>query len=302
MSSSGPRVRINETSLYAAEQSFAIRAYNERKNAAGVVWTRAMRRLYTLVSHAIANDEPVLLVGETGCGKTTVCQMLADALDKTLYTVNAHQNTETGDLIGAQRPLRNRANIEASLRADILSLPEIQTNLKERSVSTDELLQLYDQAMRANTMVTANTDIISQIQAKRNQRNALFEWADGSLVQAMKSGQLFLLDEISLADDSVLERLNSVLETQRTLLLAEKGSADAWIVAQQGFQFFATMNPGGDYGKRELSPALRNRFTEIWVPSLSDMDDILQITQAKLNPLAVMYAPALVEFAQWFNM
>lgn len=25
------------------------------------------------------------------------------------------------------------------------------------------------------------------------------------------------------------------------------------------------MNPGGDFGKRELSPALRNRFTEIWV-------------------------------------
>lgn len=25
------------------------------------------------------------------------------------------------------------------------------------------------------------------------------------------------------------------------------------------------MNPGGDYGKKDLSPALRNRFTEIWV-------------------------------------
>ena len=24
------------------------------------------------------------------------------------------------------------------------------------------------------------------------------------------------------------------------------------------------MNPGGDYGKKELSPALRNRLTEIW--------------------------------------
>lgn len=25
----------------------------------------------------------------------------------------------------------------------------------------------------------------------------------------------------------------------------------------------ATMNPGGDFGKRELSPALRSRFTEV---------------------------------------
>jgi midasin len=27
------------------------------------------------------------------------------------------------------------------------------------------------------------------------------------------------------------------------------------------------MNPSGDFGKKELSPALRNRFTEIWVES-----------------------------------
>ena len=29
------------------------------------------------------------------------------------------------------------------------------------------------------------------------------------------------------------------------------------------------MNPGGDFGKRELSPALRNRFTEIWVDPIT---------------------------------
>lgn len=29
------------------------------------------------------------------------------------------------------------------------------------------------------------------------------------------------------------------------------------------------MNPSGDFGKRELSPALRNRFTEIWVEPIT---------------------------------
>lgn len=46
----------------------------------------------------------------------------------------------------------------------------------------------------------------------------IFEWQDGPLVQAMKCGDLFLVDEISLADDSVLERLNSVLEPERVLV------------------------------------------------------------------------------------
>ena len=36
----------------------------------------------------------------------------------------------------------------------------------------------------------------------------LFEWRDGPLVTAMRTGEMFLVDEISLADDSVLERLN----------------------------------------------------------------------------------------------
>lgn len=46
----------------------------------------------------------------------------------------------------------------------------------------------------------------------------IFLWQDGPLVQAMKNGDLFLVDEISLADDSVLERLNSVLEPERKLV------------------------------------------------------------------------------------
>ena len=54
----------------------------------------------------------------------------------------------------------------------------------------------------------------------------LFEWMDGPLVKSMKDGSMFLMDEISLADDSVLERLNSVLEPERTLVLAEKGRGD----------------------------------------------------------------------------
>ena len=43
----------------------------------------------------------------------------------------------------------------------------------------------------------------------------------------MKSGSVFLIDEISLAEDSVLERLNSVLEMEKTLLLPEKGGSDS---------------------------------------------------------------------------
>ena len=82
----------------------------------------------------------------------------------------------------------------------------------------------------------------------------------------MRNGDLLLIDEISLADDSVLERLNSVLEPSRTITIAEKGGEV--IVSHPEFRVLATMNPGGDFGKKELSPALRNRFTEIWIDAI----------------------------------
>lgn len=72
----------------------------------------------------------------------------------------------------------------------------------------------------------------------------------------------------------------SVLEAGRSLTLAEKAGAGAEeITAAPGFRIVATMNPGGDYGKRELSPALFNRFTSIWVPptdNLSELEAILR--------------------------
>lgn len=60
--------------------------------------------------------------------------------------------------------------------------------------------------------------------------------------------------------------------------MAEKGgSVLEKITAHPNFFILATMNPGGDYGKKELSPALRNRFTEIWVPAVTDIDELQSI-------------------------
>lgn len=267
----------------------------------GIVWTKSMRRLCILVTQALRRNEPVLLVGETGSGKTTICQIVSELLGTKLYTVNAHQNMETGDLIGAQRPIRNRAAIETNLTQEIMS---VLTNNgiyeKDNTADLPTLLEAYEALLRRKD-ISISSESSARIQKYRTQSKALFEWSDGSLVTAMREGQHFLLDEISLADDSVLERLNSVLESDRTLFLAEKGSTDTLVTASQGFQFLATMNPGGDYGKRELSPALRNRFTEIWVPQTIDHDEIMEIVLAKISPLFLKYAAPMVTFAMWYN-
>ncbi|CAN6670439.1 midasin [Trichomonascus vanleenenianus] len=264
-----------------------------------VVWTKGMRRLLVLVCEALKYNEPVLLVGETGCGKTTICQILASAVKKELHIVNAHQNTESGDIIGAQRPVRNRSDNQTQLADEIRkALAEVGHGFESYfSYNLEKLKEVYATINHS----TLNSETITKIKSLEDRLQVLFEWSDGSLIQALKLGDFFLLDEISLADDSVLERLNSVLEPERTLLLSEKASQDNNIIAQPGFQFFATMNPGGDYGKKELSPALRNRFTEIWVPSMEDFDDVLTIVESRLNPEVSKFAKVIVKFGEWFG-
>ncbi|ETS75706.1 hypothetical protein PFICI_12650 [Pestalotiopsis fici W106-1] len=292
------KVKIDPEKLYDVNTSPYLAQLKSKENSQGVVWTNAMRRLYVLVAQALENSEPVLLVGETGCGKTTVCQLLAEALGKELHIVNAHQNTETGDLIGSQRPVRNRGAVLEALHQDLVKAFALLGQAVDGEV--DQLLPLYH-AIDAAQAAQIPEQLQQKIHVNEVKSKALFEWSDGSLVQAMRSGQFFLLDEISLADDSVLERLNSVLEPSRTLLLAEKGIDNSFVKAADDFKFFATMNPGGDFGKKELSPALRNRFTEIWVPPLSGDEDVLQIVKSKLKPEFQEAAPVIVGFSYWFG-
>lgn len=80
------------------------------------------------------------------------------------------------------------------------------------------------------------------------------------------------------------------------------------ISAAANFWFASTMNPGGDFGKKELSPALRNRFTEIWCPSNLCDDDLLCVIQHNLaendsvNEQAKQWiANGMMEFMRWFE-
>lgn len=269
--------------------------------AGELVWTQAMQRLFALVAAAAAHDEPVLLVGETGCGKTSVCEVLAAAFGQKLVGINCHQNMETADLLGSQRPVRNRLERRAKVLArmsefGIPHAPEASDDDLAASCAAALQREDVDEEFRAD---------VRELQREIKRLGALFEWVDGPLIHAMTAGDLLLLDEVSLADDSVLERLNSVLEPGRTLVLAEKGGVDideATIVAHPRFHVVATMNPGGDFGKKELSPALRNRFTEIWVPALSNRDDMLQIIGEKWRHDAMRPAgPLILDFFNWFG-
>ncbi|KXN88102.1 Midasin [Leucoagaricus sp. SymC.cos] len=271
--------------------------------ASNIIWTKAMQRLYILVCRALKFNEPVLLVGETGSGKTSVCQVFADATNQRLHGLNCHQNTETADIIGALRPLRNRTALEAEVFQETFSALA-SAGVEPIDSSFDNLAASLTNALKLSS-AQDNQQQLSDAYNKLLRLQSIFEWHDGPLIEAMRNGDVFLLDEISLADDSVLERLNSVLEPGRTIVLAEKGGSDfvhPTVKAANAFKLVATMNPGGDYGKKELSPALRNRFTEIWVPRVDDRTDLEMIVDNLWKHVDLnAYTSKLLDYTEWLS-
>lgn len=263
--------------------------------------------------------------------------------------MNCHQTTETSDLIGSLRPTRGRALIReqmAGLFASITSeleplqltdvLSNVTVSLNDFLEADNAIAKLREVRREIEESIPNNANDEDQPSPKRqrldiehlniqrnttigklfdraehllDKYNSLFEWEDGPLVLSMRNGHALLLDELSLADDAVLERLNPVLEPSRAITLAERNSKDCGdrkVQAHKEFQLFATMNPGGDYGKRELSPALRSRFTEIWVPPIDDFSDISLLLGQSLRlcpstPSSMDLHPLMLDYVRWFN-
>jgi midasin len=224
--------------------------------------------LLLLPFRCLRHEEPVLLVGETGTGKTSVCQLLALMRHTHLHVLNCNQHTETSDFLGGFRPTRTRTRDLAHLRAvaqgllqspawqlasrqppqkltaaaaDAASPVEVETLLTTLSAELKGLQSVLQAAVQLIQQQQQQADGVdsavsaasraaaaaaggdaSQVQqllqelseggaalkAAAAAARAPFGWEDGPLVVAMRGGELLLVDELNLAEDAVLERLN----------------------------------------------------------------------------------------------
>ena len=90
------------------------------------------------------------------------------------------------------------------------------------------------------------------------------EWEDGSLTRSVKTGGLFLFEEITRAPQELLSRLFGLLDTDGRYWPLPEAGIDG-VEVHPNFWFVATGNPvGSGYHTASLDRALEDRFQAIY--------------------------------------
>jgi MoxR-like ATPase/enamine deaminase RidA (YjgF/YER057c/UK114 family) len=123
--------------------------------------------------------------------------------------------------------------------------------------------------------------------------NRPFAWISGILTEAARNGWWILLDEINLAEPDVIERINSILDDDRFLMLSEHENEE--IKVHPNFRLIAAMNPATYAGRKVLSFAMENKFSPIWVPEEMPEAEEIAITSNYLSQGLAMAAASFLK-------
>jgi MoxR-like ATPase len=128
-----------------------------------------------------------------------------------------------------------------------------------------------------------------------------FVYRPGILVRAMEEGSVLVLEELNMAKSGIIEILNEYFDegTFTNPFTLEK------VKIHEGFRLAATMNPvqgttGQNIGRVSLSPALRNRFREVWVPHEKTREEMTEILKGRFGQNGAKVSAGILEKLQNF--
>lgn len=263
-------------------------------------FTRLASCVLERIAVSVDQNEPILLVGETGVGKTSSVQYLAYQTYHKLVVVNMNNQSDVSDLLGGFKPV-DLSFIIQPIRSEFELLFKKTFNAQKNEKFLNNISVCYNRGdfdILIKLMLTIvekiflRSDQESQRSIRLNEKwrvlqvkllklnsqiknsiNVSFAFIPGSLVNCIKNGEWILLDEINLASTETLECLSTILEPDGSVVLLEKGDFVP-IKRHPDFRIFACMNPSTDIGKKDLPIGIRNRFTEFFVDELTSEKDL----------------------------
>ncbi|KAH8020586.1 hypothetical protein HPB51_002535 [Rhipicephalus microplus] len=269
--------------------------------------TRHALVLMEQLAAAVASEEPVLLVGETGVGKTAAVQHLAELTGHPLVVLNMSQQSDSSDLLGGFKPVDIKLLLSPVRKKfeKLFSCTFSQTrNAKFLSHITTcfagrrwrDLIDLMshsrksacqgfqpgrDKGQLERWRAFGEQLRKAEAQARQAENKLTFAFVEGALVRALKKGSWVLLDEINLAEGEALESLAPVLDGGSPVLF-ERGDQEP-LKRHPEFRLFACMNPATDVGKKDLPAGIRSRFTEVYLEEPLEESDLELVAAAYLG-------------------
>lgn len=315
-----PRDFFNQNSqsnnLNEGSSSFTVDFSNSnRNNIKKIVYNSYSSRLLEKIAICVVLDEPCLLVGDTGCGKTTMVQHCAEIFRKKLWVYNMNPNSDAIDLIGGFKPLDVKVLLKQLLSKYLRRFDEVGNtkanekfldNLRGLLINKNYVLlmqclleslnpikikiqkKFQSNPSKMNETLRKWDKLQKQLENFLNNRdkidsNLAFHYVEGSLISALKNGDWILIDEINLANNEVLQRVLPILEGE-SLLLYDKGDLKT-IKRHKDFRLLACMNPGKDIGKKELPENIRAKFTEFFIEDIEQKQDLLIFIERQIGYL-----------------
>lgn len=253
---------------------------------------------------AISQNWLVIVSGPGQSGKKSLIKTVSALKGKRLHQLTISHGTDAADLLGGYEQVIHKDRILTVVRLvrqhirDLMGLSTAEharlsaIDLKLRHICFKpahvppypEVFQLAYHALECfpTHLNDAKNDFLRRLDIiKMGQHHqGRFEWLDGPLVQAMKSGEWLLLENANHCSPSVLDRLNSLCEAGGGIILSEKGEETSVLRAHSDFRLFMTLNP--IHG--ELSRAMRNRGIEIHLDQRCDTESVSKLSSLHRIP------------------
>lgn len=224
------------------------------EDTAQLVQTPTVKEVLTRLAVQWRTGSAALLEGPTSAGKTSYIKYLSYLTNSPYRRINLSNSTDVHDLIGRWIAGEERYSSEQLAQMNLQDLRLVAKSIGMQSLLGDQPLALAEQIYQAQMSP---------------------HWEDGPVVQAMRRGEVLLLDEINLARPQVIEALNSLFD--KGFLTLDDNRSER--VGMHPFtRIFATMNPSSYLGRKELSDAFKSRCSNMWIPAPSkeDLEQIIQ--------------------------
>lgn len=231
----------------------------------------------------------VILAGDSGGGKRSLVRTIAGQAGRGLGEFTMHPGVDTSEILGSFEQQDHRRLVKSVYTALIRLVDSHDDTSPSSHQVRSQIKQLYDDYVRDPTQIVSLLETFGSISQQLPMSNDVtaiqqhlqhiaevdtastgFAWVDGQLIDALRNGGWYLISDANLCSPSVLDRLNSLCESNGSLILSEKGSTSGIpeiIKPHPDFRLFMTYDPR--FG--ELSRAMRNRGIELYLqasPSL----------------------------------